>query len=65
MVTKPCVVCEYPVEVEDIERKEIFVAEDKPIRVDEVPVKLYVCANPRCVRLVHEALAEENRKQVL
>ena len=68
MSTKPCIVCDYPVEIEEAEMqihqdKERFKKESEQ-GTDHKMRTLAVCSNPRCLRLVTEALKEENQRRI-
>ena len=63
MKTIPCVVCEYPVEIETADRK-VFVDVSKVAHNELVKDTVAVCGNPRCLRLVQEVLDEQGKRQV-
>lgn len=60
MATKPCLVCDYPVEVKEAK---IEVWKTNPAEADGKASILVVCGSRRCQRLVKKAL-EEDRKRV-
>ena len=60
MATKPCVVCDYPVENEET-RMEVW--KDQGNEPDGTTGIMAVCGSRRCQRLVREALKEHGRKR--
>ena len=63
MKTIPCLVCEYPVEIETAERK-VFVDVAQVAHNKLAKTTVAVCGNPRCRRLLQEVLDEQGRQQV-
>ena len=61
MAEKPCVVCDYPVEVGD-SRMEVW--KDPTGEADGKTNIMAVCGNPRCQRLARKALEEAGRKKL-
>ena len=60
-MTKPCVVCQFPVEIEDAQER-VFIDPDNPIGP---VVELAVCGSERCQRLLFEAIEEEARREAM
>ena len=63
METIPCLVCEFPVEIETAERK-VFVNVEKVAHNELVKDTVAVCGNPRCRRLLQEVLDEQGKREV-
>ena len=61
MATKPCVVCEFPVEIEDSERRIYVDAERMRNETDHAMSVIAVCGSKRCQRLVNEVIAETGK----
>ena len=59
---KPCIVCEYPVEIEEA-KAEVYVDQARLNTGDGSTNTIAVCGSKRCQPLVREVVAEEGRKQ--
>ena len=58
-----CIVCEISVDVERAE-KEVYIDTERLASEGLSTSVLVVCTRPRCLRLVREVLADENKAQV-
>ena len=59
----PCVVYDFPVEVEESVR-EVYVEPKGITQGERTSMRMAVCGDKRCQRLVRKVLAEEGRRRV-
>ena len=62
MITKPCIVCDFPVEIADAEER-VYFDKEKMARDPDISVNVItVCGSKRCQRLVNEVIAESGKE---
>ena len=62
-MTKPCVVCDFPVEIGKAEKR-TYIDPDLIAQGVEKKNVLVVCGSKRCQRLVNEVIAEAGKRRV-
>ena len=61
-MTKPCIVCDFPVEMAEAEKRVYVDRERMAMDVDISVNVIAVCGSKRCQRLVKEVIAESRKE---